>query len=108
MIQIFNLIVRALQILFAIVVLGLSASAIDWQHYGSAPASSGYAAFAGAFGLIAALVGLAAVWITAISGMIMIAIDALSGLLLLAGAIVSLLTSYRSLHPQSMKTKKLT
>ncbi|TKA79026.1 hypothetical protein B0A55_03159 [Friedmanniomyces simplex] len=82
-----NLITRAFQLLFGAVVLGLSISAIKWQHFGSAPATSSYSAFAGAFGILAALIGIAASFIDAIPDLIMAVVDALASVLLLAGGI---------------------
>jgi hypothetical protein len=78
------------RIVFGAVVLGLSIEAIKWQYYGAAPATSPYSAFAGAFGILVALVGIAAGFIDAIPGLIMAAVDGLATLLFLAGGIVSL------------------
>lgn len=82
-------ITRGFQALFAVVVLGISIHAVRWQKYGSAPAVSSYSAFAGAFGLLTALIGIVSIWVTAIPALIMAAIDALASLILLAGGIVS-------------------
>lgn len=82
-----TIITRAFQTLFAACVLGISISAIRWQEKGTAPATTSYSAFAGAFGLLTALVGFAAVWITMIPGLIMAAVDAFASVLLLAGGI---------------------
>lgn len=54
-----SLIVRLFQIVFGAVVLGLSITAIEWQWVGSAPATTTYSAFAGAFGMLTALIGTA-------------------------------------------------
>ena len=84
-----TLITRACQLLFTAIVLGLSISALRWQLYGSVPATTSYNAFAGAFGLLGALIGLAAIWVSAIPELIMSAVDAVASILLLAGGIVS-------------------
>ena len=84
-----TLITRVCQAIFATIVLGLSIHAVRWQKYESAPAVSSYSAFAGAFGLLTALIGLVAIWLTAIPALIMAAIDGLASLILLAGGIVS-------------------
>lgn len=85
-----TLITRGFQALFAVVVLGVSIHAVRWQEHGSAPAVTSYSAFAGAFGLLTALIGIASIWISVIPALIMAAVDALASLILLAGGIVSL------------------
>ena len=62
---------------------------IKWQTWGSAPATTGYCAFAGAFGALVGLIGFGGIVIDALSGLIMSAVDGLASLLLLAGGIVS-------------------
>ncbi|TKA42390.1 hypothetical protein B0A54_06840 [Friedmanniomyces endolithicus] len=83
-----NLIARAFQILCGAVVLGLSISAIKWQYFGSAPATTSYSAFAGAFGVLAALIGIATSFVEAIPEIIMVGVDGLAAVLLLAGGLV--------------------
>lgn len=51
------------------------------------PATTDYSAFAGAFGLIAALVGIAALFVDSLNGIITWALDALAAVFLLAGGI---------------------
>lgn len=87
-----TLIIRIFQLLFAIVVLGLSVHAANWQQIGSVPTTTAYCAFAGAFALLVTIIGFASIWITAIPKIIMSGLDGLTALLLLAGGIVSLLT----------------
>lgn len=87
-----TLIIRIFQLLFAIVVLGLSVHAANWQQIGSVPTTTAYCAFAGAFALLVTIVGFASIWVTAIPKIIMSGLDGLTALLLLAGGIVSLLT----------------
>ncbi|RHZ58355.1 hypothetical protein CDV55_104603 [Aspergillus turcosus] len=85
--QIIIAIVRAFQFLFAIVVLGLSVTLAKGQRYGSVPAATGYAAFTGGAGILAALIGCAALFVDALRGIISWAIDGLASLALLAGGI---------------------
>lgn len=87
-----TLVTRICQLLFTAIVLGISIHAVHWQLVGKAPATTAYNAFAGALGLVTALVGLAAIWISAIPELIMAAVDALTSVLLLAGGIVSVRT----------------
>ena len=84
------LVVRILQIIFGAIVLGLSIKAIKWQRYGSAPATTSYSAFAGAFGILTALVGIATIFMEAVPDLIMAIVDALASILFLAGGTVSL------------------
>lgn len=80
---------RIAQLIFSAIVLGLSIAAVRWQFYNNVPATNGFASFAGAFGAVAGLVGLAAIWISPLGGMIMSSIDALATVFFLAGGIVS-------------------
>jgi hypothetical protein len=75
------------QILFSTVVLGLSITLAKGQHHGAVPATTGYAGFAGAFGILAGLVGVAALFVNILNGIISWAFDALAALVLLAGGI---------------------
>ncbi|KAK4987008.1 hypothetical protein LTR66_007705 [Elasticomyces elasticus] len=75
------------QIAFAGIVLGLSISLARHQLFGPVPATTSYSAFAGAFAMLAALIGVAAIFVEAIQGLIMPIIDALAALLLLAAGI---------------------
>jgi len=79
-------ILRSVQAVFAAVVLGLAAAIVKDQIVGSNPTVS-YAAFTGGFGMIAAFVGFAALFIEPLSGLVMSAVDALASLLFLAGGI---------------------
>ncbi|KAF2756494.1 hypothetical protein EJ05DRAFT_66086 [Pseudovirgaria hyperparasitica] len=85
--MIVTLVTRAFQLIFAAIVLGLSVSMTQWQAVGKAPATTGYAAFCGGWGLVAAAIGLIASFIEAIPALVIIAIDALSALIFLAGGI---------------------
>jgi len=80
---------RVFQLLFSAIVLGLSISLIKSQKYGSAPATTGYAAFTGGFGIVAALVGFASVFASALDGLIIWAVDGLASLFFLAGGIAA-------------------
>ncbi|GAB7362918.1 hypothetical protein MBLNU230_g3219t1 [Neophaeotheca triangularis] len=87
MLNIISFVLRGLQLIFGAIVLGLSIRAIQWQRTGSAPATTSYSAFAGAFCMLVALVGIAAVWIHKLAGLIMAGIDTLASILLVAGGI---------------------
>ena len=78
----------SLQLLFSVVVLGLSVSLAKGQGIGKAPAETGYAAFTGAFGIIAALVGIVALFVDSLDGVITWLIDGVASLALLVGGIV--------------------
>lgn len=86
---------RLLQLMFAVIVLGLSIHAAQWQNVGSVPATTSYSAFAGCFAVFVSLVGIVAIWMSATPSLIMSAIDALASVLLLAGGVVS----FRSTNP---------
>jgi len=79
-------ILRFVQVVFAAVVLGLSAVVVKNQIVGSNPAIN-YATFTGAFGMIAAIVGCPAFFIEPLTGLVMSAVDALASLFFLAGGI---------------------
>jgi zinc transporter ZupT len=85
-----NWILRAFQALFGIVILGLSVTLIRGHHWGSLPNSLGYAAFVGGVTILAALVGVAATWVSFLEGIVGVAIDGLVALLNIAGGIVCL------------------
>nr|POE49151.1 hypothetical protein CFP56_32301 [Quercus suber] len=82
-----TLITRIFQIIFGIIVLALSIDAIKWQVYGSAPATTGYGAFTGAFCILIGLIGCVAIFVEALPGLIVAAADGLAAILLLAGGI---------------------
>lgn len=82
-------ITRFFQLASAVIVLALSITAVRWQYFGSAPAASGYAAFAGAWATLTALVGIIAIFVASLGGIFMAAADGLASIILLAGAIVS-------------------
>ncbi|KAJ5198527.1 uncharacterized protein N7498_007644 [Penicillium cinerascens] len=90
--KIITAIARAAQLLFSIVVLGLSVTLAKGQGFGSAPAQTGYAAFTGAFGIIAALLGSVALFVDKSDGVITWLVDGVASLALLAGGIVFAVT----------------
>lgn len=90
-----TLITRIFQLIFAIIILGLSVRAANWQQIGPVPTTTAYCAFAGAFALLVTVVGFAAMWFTAIPKMIMSGLDGLTSIILLAGGIVSIPLSSR-------------
>jgi len=83
---------RFFQLIFCAVVLGLSISLAKGQGpksegFSAVPATTGYSAFAGAFGLIAGIVGVAALFVDSLNGIITWALDAVAAVFLLAGGI---------------------
>lgn len=76
------------QILFAIVVLGLSISLIKTQADDATPSQTKYAAFCGAWATLMALVGIVGLFFESLPLLIMAALDGLTILLLAAGGIV--------------------
>jgi hypothetical protein len=94
-----NWALRGLQALFGIVMLGLSVTLIRGHHWGDFPSALGYAAFLGGISILAALIGLAATWISFLEGIVGAGIDGIVAILNLAGGIVrlSLLHTYISM-----------
>jgi hypothetical protein len=92
---IINWALRAFQFLFGVVILGLSVTLIRGHHWGSLPSSLGYAVFVGGVTIVAALVGVAAVWVTFLEGIVGLAIDVVVAILNAAGGIVSRLILFR-------------
>ncbi|KAL8823542.1 MAG: hypothetical protein Q9191_005760 [Dirinaria sp. TL-2023a] len=78
---------RGLELAFSVIVLGLSANLVATQHFGGAPATTNYEVFVGIIGIVAALVGLAASFISALGGIVALALDGLTALFLFAGGI---------------------
>ncbi|KAJ5101392.1 hypothetical protein NUU61_003614 [Penicillium alfredii] len=85
--QLFTGILRVVQLLFAVIVLGLSITLAKGQHDGVLPPATGYAAFTGALGIVASLIGFAALFIDSLDGVITWLIDGVTSLALLAGGI---------------------
>jgi hypothetical protein len=82
-----------LKFLFSAVVLGIAVS-LAKEEGGKAwvvgiPPQVGYSAFTGGLGCLAALVGAAALFVSALDGLVMWVIDGLASLCFLAGGIVS-------------------
>ncbi|KAF2089224.1 hypothetical protein K490DRAFT_54850 [Saccharata proteae CBS 121410] len=84
--MIITAILRLFQIIFAAIVLALSISLIRSQDYGTVAAQN-YAAFTGGFGLLVALMGVAAIFIEPLAGFIQAGADALAALFFIAGGI---------------------
>ncbi|KAF2142047.1 uncharacterized protein K452DRAFT_308444 [Aplosporella prunicola CBS 121167] len=72
-----RIVMRSVQIVFSAVVLGLSIKLIQDQVFGTSRTIN-VAAFSGAFGIFAALVGLASLWLTAMSPTVLSAVDGLA------------------------------
>ncbi|KAH8912760.1 hypothetical protein BR93DRAFT_922724 [Coniochaeta sp. PMI_546] len=78
---------RALQLLMAAVVVGLSVTLLKGQVYGTTPTTTRYSVFTGAFGMIVAFLGLICLFISAIPAIVPMILDSLAGILLVAGGI---------------------
>lgn len=76
------------QLVFAAVVIGASVSLARGQIYGSVPAAISYSAFAGSFGVLVALVGIASIWIE--RKHVAPIVDGLAAIFFVAGGVVSL------------------
>lgn len=83
-----NWALRAFQLLFGIVILGLSVTLVRNHNLGTLPSVLGYAAFLGGATIVAALIGLVATWVSILEGFVGMAIDAVAAILNLAGGIV--------------------
>ena len=103
--SLFNIVLRGVQALFGIVVLGLSVTLLRGHHWGDAPASLGYGAFVGGLSILGALIGLAATWFDFLGGVIGLIVDAVVALVNIAGGIVStlFLNQYRFCVHQTHK-----
>lgn len=76
------------QLIFSIVVLGIAATLIKNQVYGSSPTTTRFSTFTGGFGIIVAALGTAGLFITAIPELVVLGVDAICGFLFAAGGIV--------------------
>jgi membrane associated rhomboid family serine protease len=86
-----------IQILFAVVVLGLGVTLIKGQEEGAAPSQTVYAAFCGGFGIVAALLGIISILAENLSALIFVALDGLAALFAVAGGIVRTISSILNL-----------
>ncbi|CAN8101266.1 unnamed protein product [Discula destructiva] len=87
MLSIISITFRAFQILFAIVVVGLSVTFMKAQEYGNSPTTTRYSVFVGAFGMLVGVLGLIAVFLDRIPSLVPMVADGLGALLSLAGGI---------------------
>ncbi|KAL4783554.1 marvel domain-containing protein [Aspergillus varians] len=87
--QLLTAILRGFQAIFAIIVLGISVDLARGQdkQFQAVPAATGYAAFCGAFGVLAALVGITSIFVTSLEGLVTWALDGLSAVTMLASGI---------------------
>ncbi|KAF1958588.1 hypothetical protein CC80DRAFT_15101 [Byssothecium circinans] len=85
---ILNFPIRGAQIVFAVIVTGLSINLAHGHEWGSAPFVLGYVSFVGCITLLGALAGLAAMWVDFLQGVIGMALDGLILILNLAGGVV--------------------
>jgi hypothetical protein len=93
--QLLNFVIRAFQVLFGIVILGISVSLIRGHHWGSLPASLGFAAFVGGVTILGAALGVAGLFLSFLDGLVGITIDAVVAVINAAGAIVSANSGYQ-------------
>jgi hypothetical protein len=78
------------QVLFSVIILGISVSLIKGQAWPSAvPSQTSYAAFCGGWGIVIAFIGVVALFVEFLQGIIIVGLDGLTTLLMLAGGIVS-------------------
>lgn len=84
-----SVLLRIFQIVFAVLVLALSVSAVRWQYYHSVPKTNAFVTFAAIFGCLTALIGFASTWIDPLAGIFMSILDWLATIFFLAGGIVS-------------------
>ena len=97
-----NFAIRAFQVVFAAVVLGLSVSLVRGQGPGlNSPISLRYCSFVGGLSFFAAIIGIAGEWVSALQGKTILLIDALVTLVNVAGGVVCALT----LEKRMMLTK---
>ncbi|TGO26135.1 hypothetical protein BPAE_0065g00090 [Botrytis paeoniae] len=85
--MIVTLALRVLQMLFAAVVLALSAVLIHGYGPGTSWSLTSYGSFCGGAALIFAAIGVAACFVEALQGIIMLALDGIASFFLLAGGI---------------------
>lgn len=84
-----NFVLRGFQLVFASVVLGLSVSLVRGQMPGSnSPISLRYCSFVGGLTFIAAIIGIAAEWVSALQGKVGLLIDGVVTLVNVAGGVV--------------------
>jgi len=76
------------QLLLGAVVLGLSVTLAKHQLYGSVPSETGFSSFAGAFGIIASALGLAAIYLESFPLVVSLVADGLSAAFYVAGGVV--------------------
>ncbi|KAJ0423211.1 marvel domain-containing protein [Aspergillus carlsbadensis] len=87
--QLIPAILRGFQVIFAVIVFGISVDLARGQHTSieAVPAATGYAAFTGALGTLVALVGVASLFVSSLEGIITWALDGLSAITMLAAGI---------------------
>jgi len=90
--MVITLFLRVAQLLFAAVVIALSAVLINGYGPGHNPSIIDYGAFCGGAGLIIAVVGIAAIFFDALQGIIVLALDAFAAFFLLAGGLAFAVT----------------
>ncbi|KAK9852928.1 hypothetical protein MYU51_007397 [Penicillium brevicompactum] len=86
----YNAGIRVVQLVFGLVIFSLSLSLARGQVIESIPSETIYAAFAGGLGIVAALLGNAAISETSFNGPLLWIVDGVTGLALFAGGVVSI------------------
>ncbi|KAJ5351261.1 hypothetical protein N7452_000235 [Penicillium brevicompactum] len=86
----YNAGIRVVQLVFGLVIFSLSLSLARGQVIESIPSETIYAAFAGGLGIVAALLGNAAISETSLNGPLLWIVDGVTGLALFAGGVVSI------------------
>ncbi|KAI3323868.1 hypothetical protein HD806DRAFT_534985 [Xylariaceae sp. AK1471] len=97
MLSVIGIGLRALLLLIAAVVLGLSVTLAKRQVIGSVPAETSFSTFAGAVGFFASTLGMAAMWFERVNSKVLMAIDTLVAILYLTGAI-SLMVAMKNIN----------
>lgn len=76
------------QILFGVIVLGLSGHLVATQVLGGAPSATNYNVFLGIWIIVIAAIGILSGFLSMLAGIVMMALDALSVLFTFAGGVV--------------------
>ena len=84
------------QVFFGIIILGLSASLVATQAFGSVPSATNYNVFLGIWILAVAVLGFAASCLSIITARVTIVLDALSVLFTFVGGVVCVASIYFS------------
>ncbi|KAI0480750.1 hypothetical protein GGR56DRAFT_627438 [Xylariaceae sp. FL0804] len=95
MLKIASMALRGFLLLFGAVVLALSVTLAKQQAVGSPPTETSFSSFCGAFGILATLIGILAIFVEKVPAFGVMAVDGLASVFYLAGAIALTV----ALHP---------